>query len=285
MTKPNQDEPTLEVRAFNVLLQGFPRREMLVIQHIFQLSTIRSRRYVPCQIGDELPNMLLLNDELAEGQEPPPPELLQSLAGSGIPILRVGSDRERAKADDFYFARPLSALRLLARMDSLMSDAVTSVSGRTETDLPLAERMIPVSDFSAPCPEDFPGPRPLCRGKPILVVDDSETVRALMKTHLSPCGFAVDYAESGEQALELAARTSYRLVFLDVMLPGVDGFDVCRQIKRKLKSDVPVVMLTSKTSRMDRLRGTLSSADHYLTKPLQRDLLIETLHRYFPSFD
>jgi len=66
-------------------------------------------------------------------------------------------------------------------------------------------------------------------------------------------------------------------------LPRADGFEVCKGFKKQLQPEVPVVLLTGRTSRIDRLRGTLSAADHYLTKPLQRAELMETLHHYFPQ--
>ena len=116
--------------------------------------------------------------------------------------------------------------------------------------------------------------------KKILVVDDSESVRKMMEMRLVKKGFAVDFALTGEEALTKAREQVYDLIFLDVMLPGISGYDVSRHLKKEIQVRAPVVMLTGKTSRLDKLRGTLASADAYLTKPLTLDSLNETLQRY-----
>ena len=77
-----------------------------------------------------------------------------------------------------------------------------------------------------------------------------------------------------------AREQSYDLIFLDVMLPGISGYDVARHLKRNFHIQSPVVMLTSKSSRIDKLKGTLASADAYLTKPLTMECLEQTLRRF-----
>jgi len=102
----------------------------------------------------------------------------------------------------------------------------------------------------------------------------------MMEVRLLKEGYAVDFAETGEEALLKTRSRTYDLIFLDVMLPGISGYDVSRQMKKDIRVTAPVVMLTGKTSRVDKLRGTLASADAYLTKPLAIDSLNETLKRY-----
>jgi twitching motility two-component system response regulator PilG len=102
----------------------------------------------------------------------------------------------------------------------------------------------------------------------------------MMEVRLVKKGYAVDFATTGEEALTKAREHADDLIFLDVMLPGIDGFDVSRVLKRNIRVQAPVVMLTGKTSRIDKLRGTLASADAYLTKPLSIDHLNQTLQRY-----
>ena len=111
-----------------------------------------------------------------------------------------------------------------------------------------------------------------------LVVDDSTTIRRLMDLTLSPLGIDVEFADRGEEALVQVQRNRYDIVFLDIMLPGIDGYRVCKQIKaEKNTRDIPVVMLTSKGTAFDKVRGLMAGTDVYLTKPLDRSQLIQAL--------
>ncbi len=100
----------------------------------------------------------------------------------------------------------------------------------------------------------------------VLVVEDEVKMAALLRRGLSEQGFAVDLAGSGEDALPLAAAASYDAIVLDVMLPGIDGFEACRRLRR---DDVwaPVLMLTARGALEDRIAGLDGGADDYLTKP------------------
>lgn len=117
----------------------------------------------------------------------------------------------------------------------------------------------------------------------VLVVDDNVTVREFMKTKLAPFGFNVDYAESGEEAVGYTGQKSYTCVFLDVIMPGIDGYQVCKLIKsKKTSTKTAVVMLTSKGSPFDRIRGAMAGCDAYLTKPVDEDKLLETIVKFLP---
>lgn len=104
----------------------------------------------------------------------------------------------------------------------------------------------------------------------VLVVDDSHPVRVFMKSKLEPLGLSVDYADSGEFALMMTERKIYNVIFLDVVMGGMDGYQVCKQIKSKKehRDTTRVVMLTSKSSPFDKVRGAMAGCDAYLTKPV-----------------
>jgi DNA-binding response OmpR family regulator len=102
-------------------------------------------------------------------------------------------------------------------------------------------------------------------GARILVVDDDPLLVRLVRTHLEKAGYRVLSAADGEQAVEVAANELPDLVVLDLMLPKLDGYDVCRRIREF--SMVPVVMLTARGEPVDRLRGFEMGADDYLSKP------------------
>ena len=99
----------------------------------------------------------------------------------------------------------------------------------------------------------------------VLVVDDEKLIVKGIRFSLEQDGFEVDCAYDGEEAIELAKKTEYDIVLLDVMLPKHDGFEVCRAIREF--SDMPVIMLTAKGGDMDKILGLEYGADDYISKP------------------
>jgi twitching motility two-component system response regulator PilG len=114
----------------------------------------------------------------------------------------------------------------------------------------------------------------------ILVVDDSFPVRKYMEhklPELAPESVIIDFAETGEEAKKRLEVHNYDMVFLDVVMPGIDGYKLCKWIKAK--HPCYVVILTSRKSPFDKVRGTLSGCDDYLTKPPEDDRLRVILHK------
>ena len=102
-------------------------------------------------------------------------------------------------------------------------------------------------------------------GKKVLVVDDEKLIVKGLRFSLEQDGMEVDCAYDGEEALEYAKNTEYDIVLLDVMLPKLDGFQVCQQIREF--SNMPIIMLTAKGDDMDKILGLEYGADDYITKP------------------
>ena len=102
-------------------------------------------------------------------------------------------------------------------------------------------------------------------GTRILTVEDDERIRTSMKLALEDEGWMVDEADTGEQALERFNHQPADVVLIDIMLPDIDGFEVCRSIRRM--SDVPIVMVTARDDTHDVVAGLEAGADDYLTKP------------------
>jgi DNA-binding response OmpR family regulator len=102
-------------------------------------------------------------------------------------------------------------------------------------------------------------------GTRILTVEDDERIRTAVKMALEDEGWVVEEAENGEDALESFRRQEADVVLIDIMLPGIDGFEVCRSLRRN--SDVPIVMVTARADTHDVVAGLEAGADDYLTKP------------------
>lgn len=101
--------------------------------------------------------------------------------------------------------------------------------------------------------------------KKVLLVDDEKTLVKALKFNLEKEGFLVEEAYNGEEALEKAFATDPDIIILDLMLPGLDGFEVCREIRKK--EEIPIIMLTAKGEDIDKVLGLELGADDYMTKP------------------
>ncbi|ORJ63341.1 two-component system response regulator [Geothermobacter hydrogeniphilus] len=118
-------------------------------------------------------------------------------------------------------------------------------------------------------------------GKKILIVEDEESLLKLESILLTSKGFEVRGVANGTEALEAIAEEPPDLVLLDIMLPELDGFEVCRRIKeQEATRGIPVIMLTAKKSREDMSRGEEVGADWYITKPFKSAMVIETIQRF-----
>lgn len=115
----------------------------------------------------------------------------------------------------------------------------------------------------------------------ILLVEDEARVADFIRRGLAAEGWSIDHAANGEDALEHAALNAYDVILLDLMLPGIQGQDVCRKLRAR-KSKTPILMLTALDSPEERVEGLKIGADDYLPKPFDFDELvarIEALHR------
>jgi two-component system, OmpR family, alkaline phosphatase synthesis response regulator PhoP len=135
---------------------------------------------------------------------------------------------------------------------------------------------------------EVPGPTgrtmPAMNGT-ILVVEDEQSIASLVRTYLERDGFQVVHVRSGEDALVELPRHPIRLIVLDIGLPGIDGFEVCRQVRAK--SRTPIIMLTARDDEVDRVAGLEVGADDYVSKPFSpRELVARVkavLRRTEPS--
>lgn len=113
----------------------------------------------------------------------------------------------------------------------------------------------------------------------ILIVEDNEEICNLLADFLRAENYTVSIAKSGERALSLYEKYGARLVLLDINLPGADGFSVCEKVRRT--DNVPIIILTARTNRDDKLNGILLGADDYIEKPFDIEILIAKIRGIF----
>lgn len=118
-------------------------------------------------------------------------------------------------------------------------------------------------------------------GTRVMVIDDSNTIRRSAEIFLKAAGCEVILAEDGFDALAKIADLLPQVIFVDIMMPRLDGYQTCALIKRNAKfKSTPVIMLSSKDGLFDRARGRMAGSDQYLTKPFTQDSLIDAVNNY-----
>jgi len=116
----------------------------------------------------------------------------------------------------------------------------------------------------------------------ILIIEDDQSIAELERDYLQINGFSVDIATTGPSGLKKAKTNSYDLIILDVMLPGIDGFKICRQLRDEM--DIPILMISARTEDDDKIRGLGLGADDYITKPFSPGELVARVKSHLARF-
>ena len=119
--------------------------------------------------------------------------------------------------------------------------------------------------------------------KRILIVEDEESIADLEKDYLELSGFEVEVANDGEIGLKKGLEGEFDLIILDLMLPEVDGFDICRQVRQE--KNIPIIMVSAKKDDIDKIRGLGLGADDYMTKPFSPSELVARVKAHLARYD
>jgi len=119
--------------------------------------------------------------------------------------------------------------------------------------------------------------------KRILIVEDENSIAELEQDYLELSGFKVDIRNDGIEGLDTALKEDYDLILLDVLLPGMDGFEICRRIREE--KDTPILMVTAKKEDIDKIRGLGLGADDYITKPFSPSELVARVKAHLSRYE
>jgi two-component system cell cycle response regulator len=265
-------------RSFAIEMLGFPEGEKAMLSSTFRLTGRRAFSYAEPASAEERTDVYLVNADNPAAME----ELKTRAPNVHAPAVLIGRAGEHGWP---LVEKPIHWMRLFEQLDAMMQAALNERARRKTGEASAAwdgrtyRRAI---DKNAP-----PEPVVLVEPKPmetVLVVDDSATVRAFMRAKLQPFRFDVDFAENGEAAIDMAQSKAYTCIFLDILMPGIDGYEVCKRIKSSTATkNTAVVMLSSKSSTFDRFRGNWAGCDAYLAKPVGEDELLATIAKFLPS--
>lgn len=264
-------------QEFLIYLMGISDKDAQVIQRALSVTGGSMRKYRICDNSEYEENKIFIvssdsNDHIRNWSS----LYLNDDKTPSVPTIFAG--KRMVKCDGITnISLPIRATQLLNSLDTITINEMGFIPeltiGAVEDESGLSHSVIeqiiglkiPENNFNA------------------LVVDDSLPVRKQMEMELKMLGAKVFLAESGEQAIEISGMYDFDIIFLDVVMPGIDGYKVCKILKKDIKSKkIPIVMLTGKSSPFDKVKGTLSGCDTYLTKPLEHKEFQNITKKYLP---
>lgn len=273
--------------TYLVEVLGFSPTELMALASVFELSSRRVPKFARHNAAGTPTDILLVDANDMEAVR----IFLERNASGLIPTILIGDSNRGTQWP--VLPRPIRWMKLFQAFDTAI--APSSVEAQAKPVEISASPYMQASTPLATSPPVMPVAKPVgemsgawqaknSRADWVLVVDDNQTVREFMKSKLAVFSFNVDYAESGEQAIGFTGQKHYACIFLDVVMPGIDGYQVCKLIKSNRSAQkTAVVMLTSKDSPFDKIRGSMSGCDAYLTKPVDEEKLLETIARFLPG--
>ena len=117
----------------------------------------------------------------------------------------------------------------------------------------------------------------------VLIVEDEDAIAEIERDYLELSGFDVTLASDGKEGLDLALKEDFDIIILDIMLPGMDGFDICKEIRKE--KDIPIIMVSAKKEDIDKIRGLGIGADDYMTKPFSPSELVARVKAHLARYE
>ena len=279
-------------KLFTVAVIGVQASDLEIFTRIFGITRYRQRSYQLLAVNEDSPNSELAKAKDADihviNLHNQKAVLCWHRIAAGIsadkrkPILKISKVMPTSEiASEFTISSPINPARLLQSLDNYTirhlhyypEFEIGSESEPTTTTLKNIKAISVATQAKAE-----PNKEKAIR---ILVADDSLAVRRQLKIQFDMMDAKLNSVADGEAAVKAAETEKYDVIFLDVVMPGMDGYAACKNIRRtKLNKNTPVVMLTSRSSSFDKLKGILAGCDTYLTKPINHNEFKEVTQKH-----
>lgn len=268
----------MQNKIFVIGAYGIDTKDMLVLERIFKITEGRTRSYRVQEDGSgESIDIAMVNVSNKEAIKRWGTENLDSNGQPLCPALLVG--KMKPKNDRFRFTPlPFFATRVLKSLDEITVEDLKYTPEITIDDSSNNSQQLQKANATGLSRQQVAtlaekgSTGKGANKRAVLVVDDSLPVRQALEMKLTLMDYRVELATNGQQAMDLIDEKFYDSIFLDVVMPGVDGYEVCKKVKRNKKTKhIPVIMLTSKSSPFDKVKGKLAGCDSYLTKPVEHE--------------
>ncbi len=263
MTTLLNSKPTINHQGpIKLKVIGVASSDLGKLQKIIQLSETRQRRYQMIESGSlQTADMIIIGD----------PSISLSEQDKKLPHVTLVSSAMPASAG-YIIQLPMMGFRVLRVLDEVIIVPAPSTKAENVTEVIEQQQKLVI----APAPEvsESLDNHEEQSAYKILIVDDSVLIHKALEIELSKASFnsQLTYTESGEECLEQIAKGKFDIIFLDVMMPGIDGYETCTQIRKNtLFKKTPVIMLSAKASPLDEVKGVMAGCTTYLTKPIKHE--------------
>ncbi|MFC1664560.1 PleD family two-component system response regulator [Pseudomonadota bacterium] len=269
--KPNSaGKPCIYIGNNNVKTAQYSlRRTQLSGQLLKLLDKITIR-----ELADELKTPI----EATENNLSPPPGHIDRSSDENSLLARELPDEPKTSIEDAknkFFATPVHVDRSGDENSSLFKE-LADEEAQTPSEVTETKSSTPPAHLEPSGDENSSLGR-------VLMIDDSLLVRKNMELCMQALNITLDTAEDAETGMRMIENKQYQMIFMDIVLPEMDGYQACKLIKTKEATrNVPVIMMTSKTSPFNKVRGVMVGCDQYLTKPVNARALRDVIAKYIP---
>lgn len=278
-------------RVFSVALVGASERDIEILERVFGITRYRQRCYQLIVVHDvtstaELARAIEADIHILNVADPKAIVCWQRFSATVSrekrkPVLRLGQKIQDDKnASEFIIPWPINPAKLLQTLDNF-----TIRHLHYYPEFKIGSEVEPCSTVAHNIKAIGTSTQLKQSGRQknirVLVADDSLAVRRQLTIEFDSMDVKMDSVADGEAAVRATEKEKYDVIFLDVVMPGLDGYSVCKTIRRStLNKTTPVIMLTSRSSKFDKLKGILAGCDTYLTKPINHNEFKEITHKH-----
>ena len=239
---------------------GLSPKELAVFDRVIEFIAKKGKKFHKCATDNA--DILIVNDDQSS--------ISSAQTQQGSRILITVSDGDDCSVGDYKIKRPLLVTRVMRAMDESSKLCRQSVPAENTPAIRQSTSLSTHTEATRSEAARFHA----------LVVDDSAAIRKQLEIELRGTDIGADYADCGEVALEKIAKKQYDLIFLDIIMPGLNGYEVCKQLRQMPHyKRTPVIMLSGKTEPLDEVEGIIAGASTYLLKPVKHHDFQKTLGR------
>lgn len=254
-TNKKQQVNTMKTNSLGISFFGVSNKELAVFQRVIKFFEKKNKFFHECQTDTASADIFIIKNE---------PDAVEQakLAHTQQVLLTIVDNNTPPAIGEHVIQQPLLVTRVMRAIDEASKLCISTTPTTSSASSSPAPITTNTDAFHA------------------LVVDDSAAIRKQLELELRETTMTADYAVCGEDALEKINSQQYDLVFLDIVMPGIDGYEVCKQL-RKLPNykRTPVIMLSGKTEPLDEVEGILAGASTYMLKPVKHTDFQQTLER------
>ncbi len=245
---------------------GLSVKDLAVFDRVIAFVEKKGEKFHKCTA--EMAQMLIVNDD--------DESITSARKQKKSQILITVTDKDDCTVGDYTIKRPLLITRVMRAMSESRKQCKTADSINIQIPPASADRSNVKANGSSPSNNTNKKEGSFHA----LVVDDSMAIRKQLEIELRETSISADYAACGEEALKKIEGRQYDLVFLDIIMPDINGYEVCKKLRKKKNyKKTPVIMLSGKTSPLDEVEGILAGASTYLLKPVKHNDFQNTLRR------